>query len=383
MTETPGTIPIIDCDVHNDFKWWNDRGAGALTPYLPRAYQEYVKMWGLNLPNDSGYPNAGDRGNRADSWAKTGFAERGARDHGYAGTKLELMREQLLDKYDVEYAILLGQELRPLTALPNADYAAALAHAYNDYLIERELSADRRLKGAMLIATQDVDAAVREIERVGRHPDIVQVLVSNGARLPYGNRYYHPVFEVCEAMDLPFALHTGGEGIGINGQPSLAGYGSYYVENRQVRAQGYQTHLTSMIFEGVFEKFPKLKIVFVEGGSAWLAPFLWRLDADWKALRAQTPWVKKPPSEYVWESVRFTSQPLEEPERPEQLMEILAWNRAERTLMFASDYPHWDFDSPEETFPPLPAALKRRILHDNAAELYHLTPHADPAKVAG
>src|SRR5579883_1202067 len=101
------------------------------------------------------------------------------------------------------------------------------------------LAADARFRGAMLIATQDVPQAVKEIDRIGRHPAIVEVLVANGARLPYGNRYYHPIFEACEALGLPFALHTGSEGVGINGQPSVAGYGSYYVENRQVRPQGY------------------------------------------------------------------------------------------------------------------------------------------------
>jgi len=358
--------PIIDCDVHNRFK---DSKMTVLHPYLPRAYQEVVKHWGITLPG-VGYLNGGDRGYRADSWPKDGFA----------GSELALMQEQLLDAYNIEYAILLGQELRPLSTLPDPDYAGALARAYNDYLIEEWLAKDARLKGAMLIATQDVPQAVREIERVGKHPDIVEVLVSNGARMPYGNRYYHPIFEACEALGLPFALHTGSEGTGINGQPSLAGYGAYYIESRQCRPHGYQIHLTSLIFEGVFQRFPKLKVVFIEGGYAWLAPFLWRLDADWKGLRDQTPWVDRPPSEYVWEHVRFTSQPLEEPERPAQLLEVLAWNRAERTYMFASDYPHWDFDSPIDAFPKLPDDLRRRVFSENARELYGFAPRPVAAR---
>jgi len=365
MPERPKSMPIIDCDVHNRFK---DRQMSALWPYLPRAYQEDVREWGINIPS-VGYLNGGDRGYRGDSWPKEGFP----------GSDLDLMREQLLDAYNVEYAILLGQELRPLSTLPNADYAACLARAYNDHLLEHWLSTESRLRGAMLIATQDVPQAVEEIERVGRLPGIVEVLVSNGARLPYGNRYYHPVFEVCEALGLPFALHTGSEGAGINGQPSVAGHGSYYIENRQVRPQGYMTHLTSLIFEGVFEKFPKLRVVFIEGGYAWLAPFLWRLDADWKGLRHQTPWVRKPPSEYVWDHVRFTSQPLEEPEHPSHLLEVFKWNRAERTLMFSSDYAHWDFDSPVDAFPRLPDDLRRRIFYETASELYRF--HAQTAPV--
>src|SRR5579884_3983896 len=86
-----------------------------LLPYLPRVYQEDVKQWGVNMPA-GGYPNGGDRGYRADSWPQD----------GYAGSSVDLMREQLLDRYHVEYAVLLGQELRPLGTLPDADYAAAL-----------------------------------------------------------------------------------------------------------------------------------------------------------------------------------------------------------------------------------------------------------------
>jgi predicted TIM-barrel fold metal-dependent hydrolase len=72
----------------------------------------------------------------------------------------------------------------------------------------------------------------------------------------------------------------------------------------------------------------------------------------------------------VWENVRFTSQPLEEPDHPSQLLEVFAWNRAERTLMFASDYAHWDFDSPTDAFPRLSDELHRRIFYETARELY-------------
>jgi predicted TIM-barrel fold metal-dependent hydrolase len=364
MMVAPSRTPIIDCDIHNRFRSVRD-----LLPFLPRAYQEDIRQWGLAM-GSVGYFNGGDRGYRGDAWPKD----------GPPGSDYDLMREQLLDKYPIEYGILLGQELRPLSSLPSADFASTLARGYNDYLAATWLDRDDRLRGAMLIATQDVPACVKEIERVAIDKRFVTVLVSNGARLPYGNRYYHPIFEACEALGLPFTLHTGSEGVGVNGQPSVAGYGSYYVENRVVRPHGYQVHLASLIFEGVFEKFPKLRVVLTEGGFAWLPAFLWRLDADWKGLRMQTPWVKRPPSEYVWEHVRFTSQPVEEPEEPSQLLTVLKWARAERTYMFASDYAHWDFDSPIDVFPRLPEDLKRRVFFETARDVYGLAPRlAAPA----
>lgn len=347
---------IIDCDVHQRLRSPKD-----LFPYLPKVYREDIEQFGLRIPG-VGYLNGGDRGYRADAWP---------RDGGMVGSDLELMREQLLDAYNIEYAILTGQELRPICTLPDADYAAALASAYNDWLIEHWLERDDRLKGAILIATQDPKRAAKEIERVAKHPDMVEVLLPNGARFPYGQRYYDPIYEVCEDLGLPVALHTGSEGQGINPPPTPAGFPSYYVEIRQARPMGYQAHITSMVFEGLFERFPKLKVVFIEGGFIWLPTFLWRLDYDWKGLRHQTPWVQKPPSEYVFEHCRFTSQPMEDVE-PDKLLTIFEWARAKEVLMFASDYPHWDFDSPEQSLPPMSPEMAERVFSENARELYRL-----------
>ena len=270
------------------------------------------------------------------------------------------------------YAILLGQELRPLGTLPDADYAAALARAYNQFLIEHWLEPEPRLRGAMLIATQDVGQAVREIERTGPHPSIVEVLVANGARLPYGNRYYHPIFEACQALGLPFALHTGSEGAGINGQPSVAGYGSYYVENRQVRPQGYMTHLASLIFEGVFENFRRLQGRIHRGRVRVAGAVPVATGRATGGFRDQTPWVRSRRANTCGSTCGLRPSRSKSRISPPSSSKSSEWNRAERTLMFASDYPHWDFDSPADAFPRLPGELERRIFHDTAAELYGL-----------
>ena len=99
---------------------------------------------------------------------------------------------------------------------------------------------------------------------------------------------------------------------------------------------------------------------------------MWRLDKNWKSLRSQTPWLKRSPSEYIVECLRFTTQPIDEPENPAHLFQILEMMDAERTVMFSSDYPHWDFDSPTKAFPPLPDKLAKRIFYQNAQELYQL-----------
>lgn len=359
MAASPGEL-FIDCDVHQRIKRPQD-----LYPYLPREYREDIDQFGLRLTTtgSGGYLNGGTGGYRADSYPDDGTM---------AGSDFELLRQQLLDRYNIEYAILGGQDISPVSTLPDADYAAAVAAAYNDWMIEHWIERDERLKGLALIALQNPKQAAEEIRRVGNHPGIVGVLVQNGARFPYGQRYYDPIYDACAELGLPFAIHVGGEGSGPNGQPTPAGYPSYYIEIRQARAMGYQAHISSMVFEGLFERYPDLNVVFIEGGYVWLPSFLWRLDSDWRALRNQTPWVTKLPSEYVFEHCRFTTQPMEQAERPRQLTQVFEWARAEQTLMFATDYPHWDFDSPELSLPPMSEQMRRRVMLETARETFNL-----------
>ena len=99
---------------------------------------------------------------------------------------------------------------------------------------------------------------------------------------------------------------------------------------------------------------------------------MWRLDAEWKSLRSEVPWLTEPPSSYLRGHVRFSSQPIERPDNTKHLLSMLEMLDAEHLLMFASDYPHWDFDSPTHAFPKLPEDLHRRIFTENARAWYRL-----------
>jgi len=86
----------------------------------------------------------------------------------------------------------------------------------------------------------------------------------------------------------------------------------------------------------------------------------------------ETPHVKRPPSEYVREHVWFTTQPIEEPDNPQHLAEVIEWLGWDR-LMFSTDYPHWDFDDPQRAFRiQLSEAQRAAVFRDNAKALYAL-----------
>ncbi|WP_171690750.1 amidohydrolase family protein [Paenibacillus germinis] len=348
---------IIDCDIHQS------TGIDILKPYLPRAYQELVKLYGLALPSGMHF-NGGLGGRMVDAFPEEG---------GSAGSDLDLMRKQHLDRYNIEYGILTGEGYAVHTTI-NYDYAAALCSAINDCTIDHWLSRDSRLRGSVFIPKQEPNLSAKEIDRVGGRSDMVQVIVSNGATLPYGNRYYDPIYAACVRHNLPFTIHVGLEGEGINSPPTGAGYVTHYIETRCARPAVMAAHLASFIFEGVFERFPTLKVVLQESGVLWLAPYLWKLDQEWKGLRVQTPWVRKKPSEYFREHVRVTTQPIEETPSREIFDHLLESIYAKETLMFCSDYPHWDYDSPSQALPKLANELWDNIYYQNAAKLYGLPP---------
>jgi predicted TIM-barrel fold metal-dependent hydrolase len=243
-------------------------------------------------------------------------------------------------------------------------------------MVETWLSVSPRFKGSIFVNASDPVAAADEIRRHASNPSMVQILMASAARMPYGQRFYHPIYDAAQECGLPVAVHPGTEGKGISGAPTPSGYPTRYMEWHNILPTNYMTHVNSLVCEGVFEKFPKLKFVAIEGGISWLPHLMWRMDKNYKALRESAPWLKRFPSEYIKDHIRLTTQPIEEPSKPEEFVQILHMISAEKTVMFSSDYPHWDNDNPMMALPKMPKEMKKRILAGTAAELYGL--HTKP-----
>lgn len=292
------------------------------------------------------------------------------------GTRIErdphALCQHFLDEYDIDYAVLIGGGTLHLGLSPEADYAAALISATNSVFVEDWLPVDPRLRYAMAVYPNDPALAVQEIHRLADHPQVVQVQLPSAARIPYGQRFFHPIFAAAAEHDLPVAIHPGSEGVGLSGPPTAAGYPTSYLEWHTGLVGSYIAHLVSLISEGVFKKFPTLKFVMVEGGVSWLPPLLWRLDKNWKALRMTTPWVDRPPSQIAMDHVLLTTQPLEEPDDIKHFHAILEMFDAAHMLMFSSDFPHWDGDTPDFAARSFPPALRARVMGQTACELYKL-----------
>jgi predicted TIM-barrel fold metal-dependent hydrolase len=347
----------VDCDIHQT--WASPDEVAA---YLPDRYRDR----GIGVPEIL-YKNP-------TGWYRD---ETVPGDGRPPASSVEELRRHHLDATGIEYGVLTGNSGYDLTALPNRDYATALARAYNRWQAEEWLAEDSRLLGSLYVAPQDPEGAAEIIREMGSHPQVVQVLLPSGAQLPYGQPFYWPMYEAAAELGLPVALHPFSEGHGVKHPPTGAGHPNTYFEWHSLLGTYYMGQLASIITEGVFDEFTDLDYVFVEGGFGWVPHFMWRLDKNWKSLRSQAPWLTRPPSEYVRENVRFTSQPMEEPEDPAHLVQVMEMMHADDTLLFASDFPHWDGDSPVHGFPPLPEETRRNVFSRNARELYDLP---DPAE---
>ena len=341
-------IPIFDCDIHP-----MPSPECPLDPYVPQEFRTTVSQGQANMPKH-GYQNPfGVKRRDADC------------------STPEQLVELHLDRYNILYGLLQPPGIG-VSLTHSIDVGNAMAQAWNDWHIGTYLEHDERLLGSICVNVNDPAAAAREIHRMGSHPRMVQVVVTAESNFLYGHRYYFPVYEACVEEGLVFALHPGQEGSLRSSTP--IGRPSSYFEWHCDIPLSYQAHLTSMVSEGIFEKFPDLKVLLVECGISWLPGLMWRMDKNFKALRSTTPWLKMAPSEYILEHVRVSTQPIEEPENPDDLLAMYSIIRAEKTVCFATDFPHWDFDDPRRALPPrTPAHLVRRILYENALELFKLS----------
>jgi predicted TIM-barrel fold metal-dependent hydrolase len=347
---------IIDCDIHP-----TTRNRSELEPWLPERWRKHLAEYGAQarLPFSTGtqYPKAAPATARRDAWPPAG---------GPPGSDLAFMQTQLLDPNDTAVGIL-----SPLHgSARNTDLDAALCTAVNEWQIEQWVKPEPRLRASVSVAQEDPDLAVEEIARRAGDARFVQILLPSKTNEPLGRKRYWPIFAAAQSAGLPIGVHVNSVGGGYASTGS--GWPSYYLQDHHINVHSFQAQVASLALEGVFERFPRLRMVMIEGGFAWLPALCWRLDRHWARMRDEVPECRRPPSEYIREQLWFTTQPVEEPEQPEHLRDTLNWIGWDR-LMFATDYPHWDYDDPAAAFKIAMSEQERAmIFRENACAVYGL-----------
>lgn len=340
----------VDCDVHPIIA-----DARVLLPYLDDHWSEQVTVRGISHLDIITYPPKAPLVARAD-W-------RG--ESGRAATSVEEMKRQSLDVFGCTNAIcnvVWGGQ-----AVFNADLGKALCAAINQWLAKEWLDRDPRLRASIVVPMQDTNAAVEEIERYADDQRFVQVLMPAGAEIPLGRRHWWPIYAAAEKHGLAVGIHAGNTG---RFPSTYVGWPSYYSEEYFAQAQTFQGQLLSLIYEGVFDQHRKLKVVLIESGVSWLPAMLSRATNTWRALRIEFPWLHRSPYDVVKEHVRLTAQPFDVPADPQTIEAFLRHLDCDELLLFASDYPHWQFDGNDPLPTGLPVALAQQIMSSNPLNTY-------------
>ncbi len=352
--EHPMQFDLVDADVHAVVP-----STEALFPYLSAHWRDHVTNTLMKGVVEAAYPRF------APTSSRDGLEQPNSPP---AGSTLSAMQHDVFDVGGADIAILCCTY--QVDSLHNPDAAIAFSQAANDWLVAEWLERDSRLRAGIVVPVHYPELAAREIDRVGAHPGFVQACLPARTTYPLGSRVNTPIWEAIARNRLVGAIHFGGA---PGTPPTPSGWSSYYFEDYVGMAHVVQSQIVSLVTEGTLDLHPDLQIAVLEAGFTWIGPFLWRFDKEWRNLRRLVPWVRRAPSEYFRERVRFTVQPLDAPERDDHFSQAIDQIGSDEVLMYSSDYPHRHVAEPSRLLDLVTPHHAAKIRSGNARALYGLS----------
>lgn len=373
---------VVDADGHC---YEPDTG---LVAWLP---EEFKHLAPNRVTDSSGYSHLMIEGRLAARRRWGGGADRGAvfADHierSRPGMTDATQRLPDMDEEGIDIAVIFGTSIALMVnGMANKPLAAAICHAVNRWLVEEYLVPDpKRLKGVGLIPLQDPAAAVKELEFLAQHSGIASAMLpTNVYGINLGDRQFDPVYAAAQEMGMPLSVHPQTEHDGQLGVWGVMGAGSERMEKYSyVHMTAFPFELMialmHMIGEGVFDRYPTLRVGFMEGACGWLPFWAERMDEHFEKLRPQWPLLKRKPSEIMRSpQVCFTCEP------EETILPYVLDTMGITQVMYASDYRHWDSEFPNsvrnlEAIPGLSDEQQRAVLGENALRWFGLEPRELP-----
>lgn len=365
-------FPIIDVDSHH----YEDRRWDEIIPYIE---DDQIRDWAKAMTERSGKAAAttittAQVGNQEVSGRilRAGRNQlAGHQDLSAEERKHDDVRRMLwaMDMMGIDHTIMFPTPMLHLSLHPAAEVEVALARAYTRWLTEELLSQDDRIKTLAYLPFNDPEASLRMIEEFGDAPGVVGFMVTSIRYRPVHANEYAPVYAALEERGLPLAFHAA-----YNWHEQSMTQLNKFIS---AHALGFSfcniIHMTNMIVNGIPERFPRLKLLWVESGLAWIPFLMQRLDNEYLMRTSECPLLTKMPSDYMRE-MYFSTQPMERTASMGMMRESFEMINASNTLLYSSDYPHWDFDVPSVIYdlPFLSEEAKRKILGGNACELFGL-----------
>jgi len=273
-----------------------------------------------------------------------------------------------IEALGMDYQVLFPGNMLALGTHPQPRVEAQLAVAYNRWLCDKILDQDDRIKSLLYLPLGEPDTCLRIIEEFAGRKGVLGFMVTSVRFAPVHHNCYIPIYRALEERELPIAFHAG---------PHWA---DEYTKQLDVFMSMHaisfvlcnMVHITNWIVHGIPERFPKLKPIWIESGLAWIPFMMQRLDNSYMMRPSEAPLLKKMPSDYMREMF-YTGQPMEVSNMALTEAALKAIN-ADTQLLYASDWPHWDFNPPSMIYdlPFLTEQGKRNILGETAARLFKI-----------
>jgi predicted TIM-barrel fold metal-dependent hydrolase len=278
------------------------------------------------------------------------------------------LSRRAIDALSLDYQVFFPNALLFLGMHPVREMEVELSTAYNRWIVEHVLPQEPRMKAMIYLPFNTPEAAERTVKRFLGQPGVAGFVVTSTRYAPVHVNEYMRLYAMLEEAGAPLAFHAH-----HNWQNEYTKQLNRFISMHAISfVLSNMVHLTNWVINGLPVRFPKLKVVWIESGLAWVPFLMQRLDHEFLMRTSEAPLLKRLPSEYIREMF-FTMQPMEATNLKllEGTFEAI---NAETQLLYASDWPHWDFDTPARLFdlPFLTDRAKRNILGYNAARVFNL-----------
>jgi uncharacterized protein len=356
---------IVDVDAHvTETAFWPDvidRMESDVYKQMARAFKERGGAPGL-LNSTPGMLYQ-DVFGRIPHQQRLGEDVPGGRTH-----KQVTLVQRAMDSLGIDYMVVFPTPMLVLGMHPQAEVEVVVGNAFNKWLTEEVLPHEPRMKAMLYLPFNHPEACVKAVEMYADNPSVIGFSVTSTRFRAVNHDSYMPLYSAIQATGKPLAFHSGFHW----GDQSMQQC-NRFISMHAISFVYYNIiHMTNWIINGMPERFPKLKVIWIESGLAWIPFLMQRLDSEYMMRSSEAPLLKRRPSDYMRE-MYYSSQPLERSnlELTEATFKAM---KADTQLLFASDWPHWDFDLPNAitTLPFLDEQAKRNILGLNAARLFNL-----------
>jgi uncharacterized protein len=281
------------------------------------------------------------------------------------------LTKRWMDALGIDLACLFPTPMLNLALHPQIEVEIQMARAYNRWLCETILSQENRIKSMLYLPMNDPDAALKTVEEFGDKKGVIGFMVTSTRYKPIYDNVYMKVYRALEERNLPLSFHAA-----YNWHDQMLSMANKFIT---VHALGFTffniIHMANWVMNGLPERFPKLKVIWIESGLAWIPFVMQRFDNEYMMRSNEAPALKKLPSDYM-RDMFYTTQPMEMVNNREALQLTFKMTKAETQLLYSSDYPHWDMDLPSTVFdlPFIDKTAKKNILGQNALNLFNLEP---------